>query len=175
MNHDLNKEIWLPIFEYEGFYSISNHGRVRSETRLVMASRGKSKYRSSPGRAIKTPTNKSGYEHFRMSRFGKIKDAFVHIEVANSFLGLGGDNLIVLHFDDNKTNNNVENLRWGTHSDNRQDALRNGRDWHAAKTHCPSGHPYDSENTYINPSSGGRMCRICIKGRTKNRLQVRDE
>lgn len=32
---------------------------------------------------------------------------------------------------------------------------------HADKTHCPKDHPYDEENTYINPKNGGRMCRIC--------------
>lgn len=36
----------------------------------------------------------------------------------------------------------------------------------ARKTHCPAGHPYDSENTHYTPS-GGRKCRICqrVKGR----------
>ena len=29
-----------------------------------------------------------------------------------------------------------------------------------AKTHCPKGHPYDEDNTYINPS-GQRSCRAC--------------
>lgn len=30
----------------------------------------------------------------------------------------------------------------------------------AAKTHCPQGHPYDEENTYLAPS-GSRICRAC--------------
>ena len=30
------------------------------------------------------------------------------------------------------------------------------------KTHCPKGHPYYGDNLYINPSSGGRSCRICL-------------
>ncbi len=30
----------------------------------------------------------------------------------------------------------------------------------ASKTHCPSGHPYSDENTYIRPD-GGRECRRC--------------
>lgn len=32
--------------------------------------------------------------------------------------------------------------------------------FNANKTHCPDGHPYDSENTYITPT-GKRMCRAC--------------
>ena len=36
----------------------------------------------------------------------------------------------------------------------------------SAKTHCPSGHPYSKENTYIYKFGGrnrlgGRSCRIC--------------
>ncbi len=31
----------------------------------------------------------------------------------------------------------------------------------AAKTHCPQGHPYDEENTYVGPKYGDRQCRIC--------------
>jgi hypothetical protein len=32
----------------------------------------------------------------------------------------------------------------------------------AVKTHCPQGHPYDEENTFIN-SQGSRTCRICAR------------
>lgn len=35
----------------------------------------------------------------------------------------------------------------------------------ARKTHCPKGHPYDDENTYISPSSGWRGSRACVTGR----------
>jgi hypothetical protein len=30
-----------------------------------------------------------------------------------------------------------------------------------AKTRCPKGHPYDDTNTYTNPTTGARHCRIC--------------
>lgn len=30
----------------------------------------------------------------------------------------------------------------------------------AAKTHCPRGHEYSSDNTYIQPN-GARTCRVC--------------
>lgn len=33
----------------------------------------------------------------------------------------------------------------------------------AAKTHCPSGHPYDEENTHQGKL--GRYCRACLRGR----------
>lgn len=33
----------------------------------------------------------------------------------------------------------------------------------ARKTHCPQGHPYDDENTYVNPTTGWRLCRSCAR------------
>ena len=32
-----------------------------------------------------------------------------------------------------------------------------------AKTHCPRGHPYDDENTYVDPTNGWRQCIKCRK------------
>lgn len=44
----------------------------------------------------------------------------------------------------------------------------------ANETHCPSGHPYDTENTYISPS-GGRYCKECNRERARaNRRRRRD-
>ena len=32
---------------------------------------------------------------------------------------------------------------------------------HAAKTHCPQGHPYEGDNLYIIPTTGSRSCKAC--------------
>lgn len=37
----------------------------------------------------------------------------------------------------------------------------------AAKTHCPQGHQYTEENTYVVPSSGARRCRTCNRERAR--------
>lgn len=31
----------------------------------------------------------------------------------------------------------------------------------AERTKCPEGHRFDAQNTYIRPSDGARVCRIC--------------
>ena len=41
----------------------------------------------------------------------------------------------------------------------RENLLRGVR-CHGARCHCPQGHPYDKENTYLDPR-GGRRCRSC--------------
>lgn len=38
----------------------------------------------------------------------------------------------------------------------------------AEKTHCPKGHPYDEENTYLIPG-GGRGCKECMREHTRKR------
>jgi hypothetical protein len=39
-----------------------------------------------------------------------------------------------------------------------------------ARTHCPSGHPYDEENTYILPSRpNARYCRACQRQHWRTR------
>ena len=40
--------------------------------------------------------------------------------------------------------------------------------FYSNKTHCPKGHSYNSENTYIRPN-GHRMCRSCHRTRQRNR------
>lgn len=36
---------------------------------------------------------------------------------------------------------------------------------HAAKTHCPAGHPYVGDNLYVHPRKGYRVCRACGRER----------
>jgi hypothetical protein len=33
--------------------------------------------------------------------------------------------------------------------------------------HCPSGHEYTTENSYVNPSTGNRQCRACQAERSR--------
>lgn len=35
------------------------------------------------------------------------------------------------------------------------------------KTHCPQGHPYSAENTYIHPRNNARICRSCARDRDR--------
>lgn len=38
---------------------------------------------------------------------------------------------------------------------------------HAAKTHCPAGHPYVGDNLYVHPRKGYRVCRACGRERAR--------
>lgn len=41
------------------------------------------------------------------------------------------------------------------------------------KSHCPHGHPYSGPNLYVNPTTGRRHCRECM--RQANTTQARRE
>lgn len=43
--------------------------------------------------------------------------------------------------------------------------------FHGTETHCPQGHPYDGDNLYIIPSTGGRMCRQCKRDKGRESMR----
>lgn len=55
---------------------------------------------------------------------------------------------------------NVEHLAIETIGENTRSSRNTRQGINVRKTHCPQGHPYDEENTYIDPE-GSRECRIC--------------
>jgi HNH endonuclease len=52
----------------------------------------------------------------------------------------------------------LELVDLSTHPDTAASINRN-------KTHCPQGHLYSERNTYIIPSTRGRLCKTCLENR----------
>ena len=124
-------EVWKPVVGYEGFYLVSNQGRVKSLSRLVSHWRGGTR----PfGRILKPGKLSNGRWGVRLSRNGVIKGYLVAHLVAAAFLG-PSNGLHVLHRNDVTTDDRVENLRYGTHAQNMQDKVLNGLSNRGAKHH----------------------------------------
>lgn len=154
-------DVWRPVVGYEGLYEVSGHGQVRSVPRTDSLGRPQG------GVILKTYLS-YGYQALKLSKDGKKRHHDVHVLVLESFKGSRPEGCQGCHRDDDRTNNRLLNLYWGTRSQNMRDAYRNGNSAPTArKTHCPQGHPYSQENTKINVR-GAQTCVVC------RRKQYRD-
>lgn len=160
MTHDTSPEEWRPVLDFEGIYEVSNRGQVRSVERTATDSIGRTyTYKS---RVLQVGHHGLGYEHVSLCKEGTETSRSVHRIVLDAFVGPRPSKVDVRHLDGNPTNNRLENLRYGTRSENNHDKKTHGTDHNVNKTHCPQGHPYSGENVFVN-SAGGRVCRTCRK------------
>lgn len=104
---------------------------------------------------------------------GTRRQVEIALVVLEAFVGAQPDGLHGLHRDDNKRNNQVGNLYWGTPSQNNYDASRNGRNWQTHKTHCKNKHAFTPENTIIRSDNGCRQCRACNRDAQRRRRSKR--
>ena len=106
----MKEEIWKDIKGYEGYYQISNMGRVKSLERTVRSGRGC--YRTVSEKILKAGDNGHGYLYVILRKDGKDKTCRINRLVAQAFLE-NPDNLPeVNHKNEDKTDNRVENLEW---------------------------------------------------------------
>jgi hypothetical protein len=68
------------------------------------------------------------------------------------------------HLNDDRSDNRLENLAWGTYKDNADDRARNGK--YAKKTHCIRNHPFNVENTWLT-KEGYQQCKKCHRDRQR--------
>lgn len=120
------REIWKPIKGYEGLYSVSNMGRVKS---LAGKQRGSGKgtpIYQSEDIDVKPCMLRTGYLGFNLCQDGEKKHALLHRIVATAFVP-NPDNLPqVNHKDGNKRNNRADNLEWVTAKQNVRHAFDTG-------------------------------------------------
>ena len=110
-------EIWKPIKGYEGFYEVSNLGRVRSldRTEYIRNKAGGITARQKRGKILKPHLDSRGcYLHVGL----RGKSTNVHRIVAKTFIDNPNGYPEVNHKDEDKTNNAVTNLEWCDHKYN---------------------------------------------------------
>jgi hypothetical protein len=87
----------------------------------------RSGYVERSGRRLKPWPSPRGHLKVYLYAGGIRTRRYVHQLVIEAFgPPCPGSGYIVLHRDDDKLNNAIGNLRWGTHRENTQDAIRNG-------------------------------------------------
>lgn len=155
-------ENWRAIPGYEGSYEVSDLGRVRSLDRIISSGHRRR------GLILKPIRHERGYPMVNLWRSNSQRMQLVHRLVLAAFIGPAPKGFESLHADGDATNAALSNLSWGTHSENEYDQVDHGTHHHAAKTHCPAGHPYDEANTYVYPGRAHRGCRTCRREYARN-------
>lgn len=130
----MQTEIWKPIREYQGYYEVSNLGRVRSITRKIERTNPKNPNIKSlytyKGKLIPFWITKKGYCRCSLNINGINKNHLVHQLVAREFIDNSGNKKQINHINCVKTDNNVKNLEWVTNYENYLHALENGLRYH---------------------------------------------
>ena len=114
----METEIWKEIPEYEGKYEVSNYGRVKSLSRIIMKC---GKHPSlSKELMLKQAVHDDGYLGVSLYGNNSKKSIKTHQLVAMAFLGHKrcSFRIVVDHIDNNCLNNKLENLQLISHREN---------------------------------------------------------
>lgn len=175
MDYYITPETWVPVRGFEG-YEVSSLGRVRSLRRVTMRSNGSP--HTVKGRIRKLTVQPNGYNYVTFRRDGKTYCRQVHRIVLDSFRPAPAEGLDVRHLNNVRTDNRLENLTWGTRSENERDKAAHGTDHNLNKDHCPRGHAYIPENLVPSKARHGhRNCLACSRGFSylKRHPEMRDQ
>lgn len=125
----MNCEVWKDIPGYEGRYQASDHGRIRSVTRAItqMSRHGTLFTRIFPGRILRPGRNRSG--HLSVVLGHGAHGILVHQLVLQTFLGPVPPGMEVRHLNGDPADNRLENLVYGSRTENILDVYAIGRPW----------------------------------------------
>lgn len=110
----LKREIWKPVVGYEGYYEVSNYGRIKSLPRVIKQGTG---HRTSVEKILKPSLDGSGYPFVELCVNEKGTKIKVHRLVMLAFCP-DGQKETINHKDEIKTNNGLSNLEWMSRIDN---------------------------------------------------------
>ncbi len=117
-------EEWRPVVGFEGWYEVSDLGRVRN-----VAKRKSTRV----GYVLKPQMDRLGYPRVHLRRQGTNYTRFVHRLVALAFLGLPPNPTDVAnHKDTDKSNARPSNLEWITQLENVRHGESHGLNPHAS-------------------------------------------
>jgi hypothetical protein len=110
-------EVWLPVVGFEGWYEVSNLGRVKR----VRGGMG-----AQAGKILKGGPNSDGYLQVGLHRDGKRHSSKVHCLVCQAFNPNPKSLSEVHHKDDVKTHNWSDNLEWISRPEHRERTVASG-------------------------------------------------
>ena len=108
-------EQWKDIPDYEGYYQISNLGRVKSLEKTLIIRGRKCVYKAL---MKKNGIGKRGYWETSIYKNGKGCRTKIHRLIAISFIDNPKNHPQVNHIDGNRLNNKISNLEWVNNREN---------------------------------------------------------
>lgn len=120
----LPNEEWRDVVGYEGFYIVSNLGRVISLPRPINTIKGR---KISKLRILTPRLNSGGYYQVAFCINKTLKQPHIHKLVAGAFIPNPNNYPQVDHINCDKLDNKVENLRWCTQTMNNNNPITKAR------------------------------------------------
>lgn len=109
------EEIWKDVVGFDGFYEVSNTGRVRSVDRIIKSS--KRSHFKLKGKIVGNKNN-AGYMVVTISKELLSEERLIHRIVAEAFIPNPNNLPQVNHINGDKKDNRVENLEWVSNREN---------------------------------------------------------
>jgi hypothetical protein len=127
----IKMEEWRAVKGFEGWYEISDMGRIRSLDRVIHHIEdkvyNKSKIQINEGKILTPQANNRGYYYIMLYRNSKHYKRYIHRLVAEAFLPAPPKSYrVVNHISGNHQDNRKENLEWCTQKQNINHAFDNG-------------------------------------------------
>lgn len=121
-------EIWKAIPGFEGFYEVSDLGRVRSLDRIQeqRCRWGGTLLRRYKGRVLRGELDERGRPSVALWRLGVCLRRNISVLVAAAFIGPRPEGMDVCHGDGDHANNVLSNLRYDTPVGNAADKILHG-------------------------------------------------
>lgn len=116
-------EEWRDIRDLEGYFQVSNLGRIRALDRHIVKV---GVNQTIKGRMLKGHKGKNGYIKTNFSKNGVLYYRLIHRLVAEAFIPNPENKKNVNHKNGIKDDNRLENLEWATDSENSLHAIRTG-------------------------------------------------
>ncbi|HFI0463831.1 TPA: NUMOD4 domain-containing protein [Streptococcus suis] len=123
-NYIIKDEKWEDIEQFEGYYQVSNFGRIRSCDRYITEKTGKVNFLR--GKPLKNHIGDDGYYKVVLTKNNKPHYFRVCRLVAKAFIDNPENKPQVNHIDGNKINDHVSNLEWVTVQENITHSIKTG-------------------------------------------------
>lgn len=123
------EEVWRAIEGYEGYYEVSDLGRVRSLDREITVATDPTRapfVTRRKGKDLKPGIDRNGHVSVSLYREGECSQPVVHVLVLEAFVGARPPDHIALPLDGDPTNCRLDNLRWARWEDSQAQKEQRG-------------------------------------------------